>query len=290
MKAANTGIGLLLAALFAGGAAAETDAPAALWETAGFLAPESALFDPDGNVIYVSNVNGAPGDKDGNGFISRVGSDGTVQQLEWLKGMHAPKGMAIRSGRLYVADIDALLEIEIASGRVLNRYEDASAKFMNDVAAAPDGAIWVSDSFTNRLYRLKDGKFEVWLESAALDAPNGLYPEQNRIIVGTLGVFGEQPRPGSLIAVALADKSVSVIREAIGHLDAVETDGAGGWYLSDWPGGKVLHLAADGTLNTLLTLTPGTADMDVVLDSWRIYLPRMMDGKLAGYALPGAPQ
>ena len=79
MKAANTGIGLLLAALFAGGAAAETDAPAALWETAGFLAPESALFDPDGNVIYVSNVNGAPGDKDGNGFISRVGNDGTVR-------------------------------------------------------------------------------------------------------------------------------------------------------------------------------------------------------------------
>jgi hypothetical protein len=32
----------------------------------------------------------------------------------------------------------------------------------------------------------------------------------------------------------------------------------------------------------------GTADMDVVLDKGRIYLPRMMDGKVAAFPVPAA--
>jgi len=278
---------VFLAAAAAVSASIANADPAALWETTGFQGPESAFYDATGDVIYVSNVNGPPGDKDGNGFISKVGTDGTVQKLDWVAGLHAPKGMAIHNGKLYVSDIDALVEIDLASAKVSNRWEDPTAKFMNDVAAGADGTIWVSDSFTNRLYRLAGGKFEVWLESAALDAPNGIYPEAERLIIGSLGkVFAEKPEPGPLLSVSLKDKSVTVIKGGIGGLDAVETDGMGGWYLSDWPAGKVLHYGADGALTTLLTLTQGTADVDVVLDKGRLYVPRMMDGKLAAYALP----
>jgi sugar lactone lactonase YvrE len=259
--------------------------PQAVWETAGFQAPESALYDPAGDIIYVANVNGPPGEKDGNGFVSKVGTDGVVLKLDWVTGLHAPKGMAIRDGKLYVADIDALVEIDLASGKIANRWEDPTAKFMNDVAAGPDGAIWVSDSFTNRLYRLAGGKFEVWLEDPALDSPNGLSVEPNRIIVGSLGVFGPEGRPGRLLAVSTAGKSVTVLKDAVANLDAVESDGAGGWYLTDWPGGRILHYSKDGVLSTVLTLTPGTADMDVVLAKGMIYLPRMMDGKLAALSL-----
>jgi sugar lactone lactonase YvrE len=274
------------AAMLAAAGPAPAGEPQALWETSGFLAPESALYDPAGDVVYVANVNGPPGDKDGNGFISRVGTDGAVQKLDWVPGLHAPKGMAIRGGRLYVADIDALVEIDLATGAIVARHEDPTAKFMNDVAAGPDGAIFVSDSFTNRIYRFSDDKLEVWLEDPALDSPNGLFIEPDRVIVGSLGVFGEQPRPGKLLAVSMADGKVSVLMDAVGHLDAVESDGAGGFYLTDWPGGKILRYSAAGGLSTVLTLTPGTADMDVVLPTRTIYLPRMIDGKLAAFALP----
>jgi len=276
----------LAAALAVFASAAAAAEPKTLWETAGFQAPESTLYDPAGDVVYVSNVNGPPGDKDGNGFISKVGTDGTVQKLDWATGLHAPKGMAIHGGKLYTADVDALVEIDLASGKITNRWEDPTAKFMNDVAAGPDGAIWVSDSFANRLYRLAGGKFEVWLESADLDAPNGLYIEADRVIVGSLGVFGPEGRPGKLLTVSKADKSVKVLKDAVANLDAVETDGAGGYYLTDWPGGRILHYSKDGALSTLLTLTPGTADMDVVLEKGTIYLPRMTDGKVTAFALP----
>jgi sugar lactone lactonase YvrE len=196
--------------------------------------------------------------------------------------------MAILDKRLYVADIDALVVIDLASGAIVARHEDPGAKFMNDVAAGPDSAIFVSDSFTNRIYRLRGDTFEVWLEDPALDAPNGLFAESDRLIVGTLGVFGENGRPGRLLSVSMKDKSVTVLKDAVGNLDAMESDGVGGYYMTDWPGGKVLHYAKNGELSTVMMLTPGTADMDVVLEKGTIYLPRMMDGKLSAFPLPAA--
>ncbi|MFO1435521.1 MAG: hypothetical protein U1F34_03850 [Gammaproteobacteria bacterium] len=54
-----------------------------LWEAdAVFKQPESALFDMERNVIYVSNMDGDANAKDGHGFISRMTADGQVTDLE----------------------------------------------------------------------------------------------------------------------------------------------------------------------------------------------------------------
>ena len=50
--------------------------------------------------------------------------------------LHAPKGLAMSAGRLYVTDIDTLVEIDPASGRITGSWRGAEAKFMNDAAAA----------------------------------------------------------------------------------------------------------------------------------------------------------
>src|SRR5262245_49603124 len=68
-------------------------APQQVWELTGLEAPESALPDPTGEVIYVSNVVGAPDAKDGNGYISRVSPDGKVLEQRWAVGLDAPKGL-----------------------------------------------------------------------------------------------------------------------------------------------------------------------------------------------------
>ena len=54
------------------GTCAASAEPTKLWEASGFQNPESALPDVAGGILYVSNVAGGPGDKDGNGFISKV--------------------------------------------------------------------------------------------------------------------------------------------------------------------------------------------------------------------------
>ena len=48
------------------------------WQTTGLAGPESVVFDPQLNNLYVSNVNGGPSAKDGNGYISIVKLDGRL--------------------------------------------------------------------------------------------------------------------------------------------------------------------------------------------------------------------
>ncbi|MCK4548774.1 MAG: ATP/GTP-binding protein, partial [Candidatus Krumholzibacteria bacterium] len=71
-----------------------------------FKVPESVCWDFDREILYVSNIAGNPGEKDGEGFISRVSIEGEVRKLRWVTGLNAPKGMAVFGGRIYVSDID----------------------------------------------------------------------------------------------------------------------------------------------------------------------------------------
>ena len=93
-----------------------------LWETTNDLKnPESVAYAPKQNVLFVSNVNGNPTQKDQNGFISKVSpSNGNIIELNWVTGLNAPKGVAIsnNNSRLYVSDITDLVEIDIDNGKI----------------------------------------------------------------------------------------------------------------------------------------------------------------------------
>ena len=68
--------------------------------------PEAARWDPDLQLWFIANVNGAPGAKDNNGYITRLKPDGAMDSLKFVAGgrnrvtLHAPKGMAIRGDTL----------------------------------------------------------------------------------------------------------------------------------------------------------------------------------------------
>ena len=114
----RTVVGLMLAlTLVSTGAEA---APKLLWETKGLAQPESVVVDPATGSLYVSNIAGAIMQKDGNGFIAKLNGDGKVVTREWVKGLDAPTGLALHDRTLYVADIDQLVEINAASGEILN--------------------------------------------------------------------------------------------------------------------------------------------------------------------------
>src|SRR4051812_24643310 len=73
-------------------------------------APKCAYYDPVTHYVFVSNVAGAPDKKDGRGWIARMTPSGKVVNARWLDGLNAPKGIRSRGSRLWVADIDTLLE------------------------------------------------------------------------------------------------------------------------------------------------------------------------------------
>jgi sugar lactone lactonase YvrE len=160
-----------------------------VWETLAELkTPESVVYAPKQNTLFVSNIDGKPDQKDQKGFISRISlSNGSITELNWITGLDAPKGMAIyNNSNLYVSDITNLVEIEIANGKITNCYNAPGSIFLNDVAVDNQGNIYVADTGTNSIYILDrnlinnnknniSASLQIWLQSPKLDAPNGLY-------------------------------------------------------------------------------------------------------------------
>jgi sugar lactone lactonase YvrE len=261
------------------------------WETPAELkGPESALYDAQRDILYVSNVNGEPNAADGNGFISKLGLDGSIAELEWVSGMDAPKGLAMAGGKLYVSDINKLIEIDIDSGAISNRYDAAGAQFLNDVTADDAGNVYVSDMLTNTIYKLSDGKFESWVQSDDLQNPNGLLAEGDKLVVGTWGKMTDgfnTEVPGHLKSVSLADGAISDMGSAtpVGNLDGVESDGKGAYYVTDWMNGKLFHVDAGGKAEEMLSLGQGSADHEVILDKNLVIIPMMMNNTVQAYQI-----
>lgn len=274
------------------GAALADSKPALLWETTGFKAPESALPVSVEGFAYVSNVNGKPTEKDGNGFISKVSlKDGKLIAPEWVKGLNAPKGLGLAGDRLYVSDIDQLVEIDTSSGAVLTRYDAAGAKFLNDVAVGADGSVYVSDMLTDTIWRLKDGKFEVWLTTPDLRSPNGLLVQDGNLIVAAWGVMTDgfnTKVPGNLLTVSLADKAVKNLGDGtpIGNLDGLEPLNDTTYLVSDWMAGAIFRIDASGKAEQILDLNQGSADIGYADDERLLLVPMMNDDKLIAYRYP----
>ena len=259
--------------------------PAQVWEIAGFEAPESALPVKAENLIYVSNVNGNPPDKDGNGYISKVSLDGKLIAQKWVTGLDAPKGLAISGDKLYAADIDKLVEIDIKTGTVVTRYEAKDAKFLNDVAADSMGNIYVSDMATNTIWRLSNRKLEVWLHDDALINPNGLLVQGNNLIVAAWGVMTDgfaTKIPGHVLEISLSDKTIRALGDGkpVGNLDGIEALDNESFIVTDWVAGLLFKIDKTGAAKVMMPLAPGSADLGYLAGEKLAIIPMMKDGKL----------
>ena len=247
-----------------------------LWTAADLPNPESVVAAPDGESLFVSNVNGAPDARDGNGTISRLSLDGAVIDPRWAAGLHAPKGMAVLDGRLFVSDIDALVEIDLADGRLVARHPVEGAGFLNDVAVAPDGSVLVSDSARARIHAWRDGRMSAWLEHEEwLGAVNGLLAEPSRLVVSTMR--------GRLLAVDWASKEISVLAEGLGDGDGIAALGDGRYLVSEWPG-RLFAVAGDGTNAVVLDTRAEKRYLnDFLLLGDRLYMPNIEPGAVRAY-------
>lgn len=261
----------------------ETSAPTPVltekWAATGLKTPESVLYDATQNALYVANINGSPTGKDGNGFISKLNLDGKIVTLEWAGGLDAPKGMAISGGKFYVSDIDQLVEIDLASARITNRHVPGDATFLNDVAAGSDGTIYVSDTRANKLYRLKNGVFEIWLEGEPLDAPNGLFVEGGTLLSGN---------KNKVLAIDITTGDIESFVDSTGTgdiTDGLVPDGAGSYFTSNWHGGTWLIHPEKEPIKLLDTSadTINSADLEYIISRRLLLIPTFFDDRVVAY-------
>ena len=265
------------------------------WQTKAVLErPESIVYDAKRKRLYVSNINGDGMEKDGNGYISTLSLTGEILSQHFVDGLNAPKGLTIFDDNLYVADINELVVIDLSSSKITQRHSVPNAKLLNDVAADNSGNIYVSGFLTNSIYRLHKGKFELWLQSEQLDAPNGLLVENDRLIVGSWGKMTDgfaTEIAGNLKSINLATKHINNMADStpIGNLDGVEADGHGNYFVTDWMAGTLIHINATGTNTTLISMGKGSADHTVLLDQGLVIIPMMMSGYVTAYKIKEAP-
>ncbi len=123
-------------------------------ETKGLDGPESALFDSTQVVWFVSNIVGGSTEKDYNGFISRLKSDGLLDSRHFINSgvngalLDAPKGLALHGDTIWTADIDVARAVDSHTGKPLATVDvrPLHAKMLNAVAVGPDGRIYITDT------------------------------------------------------------------------------------------------------------------------------------------------
>ncbi len=247
----------------------------------GFATPESVLHDTAADVYLVSNINGAPLDADGNGFISRLAPDGTVAELKWIDGatdgvtLHAPKGMAIDGDLLYVTDMDCVRTFDRTTGAATSEFCVEGASFLNDLVPHPEGGVLFTDTGfdptfaptgTDAVYRLLDGEVTPIVRDAGLGAPNGLAVRDGDPIVVTFG-------SGAVLQIG-DDGSTEVITESVGgQFDGIEVLDDGRILVSDWATSCVQALGADGEMTCLFGDLEAPADFGVDRTRQRVLVP-----------------
>ncbi len=260
---------------------------------ASFNTPESVLHDRVADVYLVSNINGDPLGKDGNGFIARVSPDGTVLDAKWIAGgvngvnLDAPKGMAIVGDILYVSDIDVVRTFNRETGAAVGTWPIAGATFLNDMASGPDGSVYVSDmgftataegwgeSGSDAVYRLgPDGEAMVVAKDPSLGRPNGLAVDANGIVVVTFGtgdVYRLDPSTGA---------RTDLPKPAAGQLDGVELLPDGGMLVSSWAGSVVYRLVGTDAYGVAVDSVTSPADIGYDAQRGRVLIPVFMGNKV----------
>lgn len=244
--------------------------------------PESVLYDDERGVLYVSNINGSPVGKDGNGFISKLSIGGEILDLEWVTGLNAPKGAGRVDDTLYVTDIDELVAIDISSGNIIDRYPAPGAIFLNDVAVDGAGTVYISDSSEENgvIYRLDGDEVVRWLEDELISAPNGLSRDGDRLLVGNSG-------DGWIKAVDLATAAITRVAEVGSGIDGLRRFGDRAYVVSDWKG-KTTLVREDAENIVIIQTTDdkiNAADLEFVAVDRMVVIPTFYDDRVVAYTV-----
>jgi hypothetical protein len=217
-------------------------------------APDQAVWHVPSKTWFISNLGGGISlERDNYGWITRTDEKGNIIDPFWIgknEGMHAPSGMIVTDEFLYVCDRDGVHQINITQKAITAFYPLPGGEFINDIAMASNGDLYVSDFFGNRIYKLPADtrKAEVWLETDALQAPDGLYMDNDHLIVACWGVLSkpgtfETSKPGDLLSLNLKTKEITTLVKNVGNMEGITKAGKH-YYITDWAAGKLLKVDA----------------------------------------------
>lgn len=246
-----------------------------VWESKNLAVPESVLYSATEKKLYVSLIDGAGNVKDGKGGIAILNTDGSVKNANWVEGLNAPKGLAFYKNTLFVADIDAVVSIDIVTGKIINKLEIENAVFLNDLTVDDKGVVYVSDTRTNKIYRIKNGKSELYLENVT--SANGLkWVNKNLYVLANTELWKIDEK-----------KSISVLAKGFEKPgDGLEQLKNGDFIVSCWSG-LIYYVKVNGEIKKLQDVQGkmNTADLGYNAKENLLYIPTFNHNSVIAYKL-----
>jgi len=184
---------------------------------------ESVTYDAAKNLIVVMNAGTPPKDNkpaDNDGYVSLLNPDGSVHTSKWIGAtrdgltLNDPLGSCIAGGLLYVADIDHVRTFDLATGAPGRAYPVEGATFLNGIAVAKDGTIFVSNTKpASIVYKVTaSGDVSKFVDGEPLKLPNGVAIDTD----------------GNVVVVNVGDNAVLTFDPASGKLLKTEKSAEGG--------------------------------------------------------------
>jgi hypothetical protein len=237
--------------------------------------PESVLFDPARNVLYVANMNRV--DEGNTGFITKMATDGSIIDLHWVDGLIEPRGMGIFGDLLFATDMNRVIIIDIPKGELVKEIPVDGAVFLNDLTISKDGVAFLSDSKTGKIHRLEDGALSLWYSD--LEGPNGLLVHGEYLILAESGA-------GEVRKANMESGEDEIIALGVG-VDGIEYTGIEDYYIvSEW-GGRIHVIGHDNIYKVLDTQEQeiNTADIGYDMEKRIVYVPTFYDNRVVAYEL-----
>jgi DNA-binding beta-propeller fold protein YncE len=260
----------------------------------GFKAPASAVHDTKTDSYLLSNVNGSPFAADNDGFISKLNPDGRLIALQFIAGgqnqvvLNAPKGMVVVGRSLYVADLNTVRVFDVDTGAAKDAIVIEGAQCLMDVAAAPDGSLYVSDvglkegfqpSGSDAIYRIDaEKRVERIAAGASLGQPTGLSADADGVWVATLG-------SGEIFHLGKDKKLGSVQRPPSGKLVGLTTLDDQVILVGSWDCGCV-YKSSQGTFTKVIDAVPGAGDIAYDNQRKRLLIPLANSDVFETHSLP----
>lgn len=252
------------------------------WETDTLMTTcECVLYDKDNKQIYVANINQNPWELDTNGFISIIDLKGNIIEHKWVKeDLSGPKGMGMYNGKLYVNDINRVVEIDIPTQSIQASYYLSGKPALNDISISKKGRIFTSDSNESGIYELTNGHLEK-LGNTADGRLNGLYADGEKLYftLSQLKQFGYFD---------LNTRSSHILSEPIGWGDGIVKLNNGDFITTGWEGEIYYINSTDWQATQLLdTREEGinAADLDYIPELDIILVPTFFNNTVRAYKL-----
>lgn len=166
------------------------DSTSILFSVTGLSEPEAVRYDENQDAYFISNWDGNGGDLDSNGFITKVDSEGNVTSFKFMVGtdespLHAPRGMFIENGSLWVADVTGVhvFDVETGTHQKFIDFSSFEPGFLNDISGDGSGAIYITDTGKPIVYKIENDEPTLFLDSLEIYSNGITYDTTNDIFV-----------------------------------------------------------------------------------------------------------